>query len=54
MHMLTRGRHRMVTKTSKTTNFRARFFYNTFLCWLANLHRICGNFQGTQILRILL
>ena len=34
----TRDHHRMVTETSKTTNFRANFFfYNTFLYWLANL-----------------
>ena len=37
MHMRTGGCHTMVTETSKTTNFRARFFYNTFLYWLANL-----------------
>ena len=37
MHMHTCGHHRMTTETSKTTNFRARFFYNTFLYWLANL-----------------
>ena len=35
--MCTCGRHRMVTETSKTTNFQAHFFYNTFLYWLANL-----------------
>ena len=31
MHMRTRGRHTTVTETSQTINFRARFFYNTFL-----------------------
>ena len=36
MHMCTCD-HRMVTKTSKTANYRAHFFYNTFLYWLANL-----------------
>ena len=30
MHMRTHGRQTMVTETSKTTNFRARFFYNMF------------------------
>ena len=34
--MRTRGHHRMVTETSKATNFQARFFYNMFLYWLAN------------------
>ena len=37
MRMRTRGCHRMVTETTKITNFRACFFYNTFLYWLANL-----------------
>ena len=37
MHIRTRGHHRMVAETSKITNFQARFFYNTFLYWLANL-----------------
>ena len=37
MRMRTRGHHRMVTETSKATNFQACFFYNTFLYWLANL-----------------
>ena len=36
MRMHTRGHHRMATDTSKTTNFRARFFY-TVLYLLANL-----------------
>ena len=31
MCMRTRGHYTMVTETSKTTNFRARFFYNMFL-----------------------
>ena len=31
MRMRTRGRQTMVTETSKTTNFRARFFYNMSL-----------------------
>ena len=35
--MRTRGRHIMVPETSQITNFRARFFYNTFLYWLTNL-----------------
>ena len=35
--MCTHGRHRMVTGTRKTTNVRARFFYGTFIYWLANL-----------------
>ena len=35
--MYTRGRHTMVTETSKTTNFQARLFYNTILYSLANL-----------------
>ena len=30
MHMRTHGRETMVTETSKTTNFQARFFYNMF------------------------
>ena len=30
MHMRTHGRQTMVTEISKTTNFRARFFYNMF------------------------
>ena len=30
MRMRTHGRQTMVTETSKTTNFRARFFYNMF------------------------
>ena len=37
MRMRTRSRDTMVTEISKTTNFRAHFFYNTFLYWLANL-----------------
>ena len=37
MSTSTRGHHRMATETSKTTNFQAHFFYNTFLYWLANL-----------------
>ena len=42
MHMCmhTCGRHTTVTEISQTINFRARFFYNTFiilLYWLANL-----------------
>ena len=35
--MRTCAHHRMVTETSKTTNFRAHLFYNMFLYWLANL-----------------
>ena len=31
MRMRTHGRQTMVTETSKTTNFRARFFYDMFL-----------------------
>ena len=31
MRMRTHGRQTVVTKTSKTTNFRARFFYNMSL-----------------------
>ena len=46
--MHTRGRHRMVTETSKATNFQARFFYNTFLYWLANL-LINNNFLYWQV-----
>ena len=39
MHMRTSDRYMMVTETSNTTNFRARFFDNMFLYWLAlNLH----------------
>ena len=34
--MRTRGHHRMVTETSKATNFQAHFFYNTFIYWLTN------------------
>ena len=30
MRMHTHGRQTMVTETSKTINFRARFFYNMF------------------------
>ena len=30
MRMYTRGRYIMVPETSRITNFRARFFYNTF------------------------
>ena len=37
MRMRTRDHHWMATETSKTTNFQARFFYKTFLYWLANL-----------------
>ena len=37
MCIRTRGCHRMVIENSKTTNFRAHFFSNTFLYWLANL-----------------
>ena len=37
MRMCIRGRHRMVTETSKTTNFRACFFLTHFSYWLANL-----------------
>ena len=37
MNMHTCGHHMMVTETSRTTNLRACFFYNTFLYWLANL-----------------
>ena len=37
MRMRTCGCHTTVTETSQTINFRARFFYNTFLYWLANL-----------------
>ena len=37
MCMCTRGRHTMVTETSKTINFRVHFYYNTFIYWLANL-----------------
>ena len=33
MRMYTHGRHMMVTETSKTTNFQACLFYNTFLYW---------------------
>ena len=36
MRMCTPDCHRMVTETSKTTNFQARFL-NTFSYWLANL-----------------
>ena len=31
MRMCTHGRQTMVTETSETTNFWARFFYNMFL-----------------------
>ena len=31
MHMRTHGRQTMVTETSNTANFWARFFYNMFL-----------------------
>ena len=34
MRMCTLGHHRVITETNKTTNFRARFFYNMFLYWL--------------------
>ena len=37
MRMHNRGRHRMVTETSKIINFQAHFFYNMFLYRLANL-----------------
>ena len=39
MHMCMRtcGHHTTVTETSQTINFRAHFFYNTLLYWLANL-----------------
>ena len=35
--MWTRITLKMVTETSITTNFQARFFYNAFLHWLPNL-----------------
>ena len=35
MRIHTRGCHRMMTETNKTTNFQARFI--AFLYWLANL-----------------
>ena len=38
MRMRTRDRHTTVTETSQTINFRARFFYNTFLYWVTNLY----------------
>ena len=44
MRMRTRDHHRMATETSKTTNFQARFFYKTFLYWLANLRTYRCNF----------
>ena len=31
------GTLKMVTETSKTTNFQAHVFYNAFLYWLTNL-----------------
>ena len=46
--MRTRDHHRMVTETSKATNFQARFFYNTFLYWLTNL-LINNNFLYWQV-----
>ena len=35
--MHTHGHQAMVTEISNTTNFRAHFFYKTFLCWLATV-----------------
>ena len=33
MHNRTHGRHWMVKETNKTTNFRARFFFEGELTW---------------------
>ena len=37
MHMCIHGCQMIVIETSKTTNFWAHFFYNTFLYWLTIL-----------------
>ena len=47
MHMRTRGCHIMVPETSQMTNFRARFYYNTFLSSLTNLPIIVTLFNLT-------
>ena len=38
MHMHTHGHQTMVTETSKKTNFKAHFVYNTFLLFSNSIH----------------